>query len=49
MVEVLALNYNRTQDQGLFWEGVSNDMVKLFPDNLKTVLPKISNALVVCI
>lgn len=37
-VKVLGLNYNRTQDKGLFWEGVGDDMLKMFSDNLNTVL-----------
>lgn len=39
---MLTLNYNRTQGEGLFCEGVSNDMVKIFPDSLNTVLSKIA-------
>lgn len=37
---MLALNYNRTQYQGLFGEVVGNDMVKVFPDHLNIVLSK---------
>lgn len=57
-VEMLALNYNRTQDKELFGEVVSNDMVKVFPDHLNIVLSEIvmhwlstygENKVVVCI
>lgn len=37
---MLSLNYNRTHYEGLFGEVVSNDMVKVFPDHLNTVLSK---------
>lgn len=37
---MLALNYNRTQYEGLFGEVVGNDMVKVFPDHLSIVLSK---------